>query len=211
MKFFELMQGWADSACAEWGYPSITADQLAGVPERLPLGLQALIEKGHDDGAIKTVGLRFTLAGLPDGIGPYAWLSKDPRHVPAVNWEYLVQAAEYVRVHGQSAPLGFKVLAEDRLMDITVERDGTMLWYIEVKEKAADLPLLAERIAAYGAAGVDLEVADRGNDPLQKARYLVRYRPRYFSLTAIGMRLDYRSEYVSQTTFRLIPDMVPLP
>ena len=211
MTFSELLQAWVDAACDEWRYPSVTADQLAGVPDRLPLGLQALIEKGHEDGAIKTVGLRFTLAGLPDGKGPYAWLSQDTRKVPAVNWEYLVQAAEYVRVHSQLEPLGFSVSAEDRLMDITVERDGALLWYIEVKEKAADLPRLAERIAAYGAAGVDLDVADPGNDPLQKAKYLVRHRPRYFSLTAIGMTLNYRSEYQSEATFRLVPDMVPLP
>ena len=45
------------------------------------------------------------------------------------------------RVHEQLAPLGYRVLVEDRLMDVTVERDGHLLWYIEVKEKAAALRL----------------------------------------------------------------------
>lgn len=133
------------------------------------------------------------------------------RKVPAVNWEYLVQAAEYVRVHEQLAPLGYRVLVEDRLMDITVERDGRLLWYIEVKEKAADLPDFAERIAAYGKGGIDLALSDRGNDAQQKAKYLVRYRPQFFTLTAIGMTLDYRVTYGESTTFRLLLDIVPLP
>lgn len=211
MTFRDLLQQWVDAACQEWGYPPTTVEQLAGVPDRLPVGLQALIEKGHDRALITSTGPRFTLSGLPPGKGPYAWLSKDKRQVPAVNWEYLVQAAEYVRVHEQLAPLGYRVLVEDRLMDITVERDGRLLWYIEVKEKAADLPDFAERIAAYGKGGIDLALSDRGNDAQQKAKYLVRYRPQFFTLTAIGMTLDYRVTYGESTTFRLLPDIVPLP
>lgn len=211
MKFTELLQVWVNAACQEWNYPQTTIEQIAGVPDRLPLGLQTLITKGHAGGLITSTGLRFTLTGLPAGKGPYAWLSKDERRVPAVNWEYLVQAAEYVRVHEQLAPLGYLVLVEDRLMDITVVRDGNLLWYIEVKEKAAGLPTLAERIAGYGAAGVDPDRADRGNDALQKAGYLLRYRPEYFTITAIGMALNYRVNYEEPTYFRLLPDLVPLP
>jgi hypothetical protein len=171
MTFHDLLQEWVDAACQEWGYPETTVEGLAGVPDRLPSGLQALIEKGHNKGLITSTGLRFTLSGLPPGKGPYAWLSKDKRLVPTVNWEYLVQAAEYVRIHEQLAPLGHRVLVEDRLMDITVERDGHLLWYIEIKEKAADLSGFAERIALCGKAGVDLTLSDRGNDALQKAKY----------------------------------------
>lgn len=96
MTFGDLLQQWVDAACEEWDYPRTTIDRLEGVPNRLPTGLQSLIAKGHDTGLITSTGLRFTLSGLPPGKGPYAWLSKDKRQVPAVNWEYLVQAAEYV-------------------------------------------------------------------------------------------------------------------
>jgi len=39
----------------------------------------------------------------------------------------------------------------------------------------------------------------------------VRYRPQYLTLTAIGMSLHYRVVYGTEESFRLAPDMVPLP
>ena len=154
----------------------------------------------------------FTLAGLPAGKGPYQWLGRDSaRKVPAVLWEYFVQVAEYVRISQQLAPLGYQVLVEDRLMDITVTRDDQLLWYVEVKERADDLPEFTAKIASYGEAGVDLTAPSRGDDALAKAQYLMRYRPHFFSVTAIGLTFHFRTKYDRSFHFTLVPDLVPLP
>jgi hypothetical protein len=58
-----------------------------------------------------------------------------------VNWEYLVQAAEYTWVYAAVSPKGYLIAVEDRLMDITVsDADGALRWYIEAKERATDVP-----------------------------------------------------------------------
>ncbi len=127
-----------------------------------------------------------------------------------MHWEYLVQAAEYARVCRALALREYIIAVEDRLMDITVsEASGRLRWYLEVKEKAAELQRFVADVRGYGAAGVDLDAPDRGNDALRKAKYLVRYRPEYFSVSAIGIRLDFG---VTQhgNGFRLVEDMVPL-
>ncbi len=127
-----------------------------------------------------------------------------------MHWEYLVQAAEYARVYRALALREYIIAVEDRLMDITVsEASGRLRWYLEVKEKAAELQRFVADVRGYGAAGVDLDAPDRGNDALRKAKYLVRYRPEYFSVSAIGIRLDFG---VTQhgNGFRLVEDMVPL-
>jgi hypothetical protein len=57
------------------------------------------VAAGYQEGLIEPIGeYRFTLRGLPRGKGPYAWVSRNEQaqaQAPAVNWEYLVQAAEY--------------------------------------------------------------------------------------------------------------------
>ena len=210
--FPTLLQEWCDAACTEVGYPSADATSLPGVTKRLPAGLRTLIEQGHDRGLITSSGLRFTLAGLPAGKGPYQWLGRDSaRQAPAVLWEYFVQAAEYVRISQQLAALGYQVLVEDRLMDITVTRDDQLLWYVEVKERADDLPEFTAKIATHGQVGVDLTASSRGDDALPKAQYLMRYRPRFFSVTAIGLTVHFRTEYDGSSHFTLAPDLVPLP
>jgi hypothetical protein len=156
-------------------------------------------------------GYRFTLRGFPPGKGPYAWVSRHQAHAPAMNWEYLVQAAEYARVYAALSSKGFLVAVEDRLMDITVsDSDGKLLWYIEAEERAADVPAFVERLGRYGRTGVDLDAPDRNNDPLRKAKYVLRYRPQYLSVSSIGLRRDLQISYSAENRFALIDDMVPL-
>ena len=95
-------------------------------------------------------------------------------------------------------------------MDITVSSaSGELLWYLEVKEKASDVSAFMQDIERHGTVGVDLDAADRGNDALRKAKYLIQYRPMYFSVSAIGIRIDRQVSYESGSRFRLMPDMVP--
>jgi hypothetical protein len=111
---------------------------------------------------------------------------------------------------GRSAK-GYLIAAEDRLMDITVsDPDGALRWYIEVKERAIDVPGLVDRIGTYGHEGVELNAPDRGNDALRKAKYLIWYRPVYLSVSAIGLRRDFQVAYAAGNRFALIDDMVPL-
>jgi hypothetical protein len=57
-------------------------------------------------------------------------------------------------------------------------------------------------------ACVEFEAADRGNDPLRKAKYLLRRLPPYFSAIAIGCRLDFSVLYEGDG-FELVEDLVP--
>ncbi|NEA24619.1 hypothetical protein [Actinomadura bangladeshensis] len=81
---------------------------------------------------------------------------------------------------------------------------------VPVKERAIDVPGLVDRIGAYGRDGVDVNAPDRGNDALRKAKYLVWYRPLYFSVSAIGLRRDFQVVYAAGDRFVLVDDMIPL-
>lgn len=209
----DLIRGWVAAACREWSYPEVAEPYFDAVYSRLPAGVRSLVASGHREGLIEPVGgYRFTLQGLPAGKGPYAWVSRNDRaQVPGLNWEYLAQAAEYARVHRSLSGKGYLIAVEDRLMDITVsDLDGVLHWYIEVKERALEVPALADRIGTYGREGVDVNVPDRGNDALRKAKYLIWYRPHYFSVSAIGLRRDFQVAYTAENRFILIDDMIPL-
>jgi hypothetical protein len=208
--FDELAAGWVAAAAADFGYPPPSPDFGDALADRLPAGLRQAVADGVERGAIVPVeGHRFTVVGLAPGKGPYALFSKSKREVPAPNWEYFVQAAEYARLHrlleGSGLVLGF----EDGLMDISVRRDGEVVWCIEVKEKATDLDRLATDVASH-ADGIDTERPDRHDDGLRKAKYLLEFRPAWLSLVAIGRRHDYEVTYPADGRFRLRPDLVPL-
>ena len=83
-----------------------------------------------------------------------------------------------------------------------------MAWCIEVKEKADALKPLLDGMRRCGR-GIDGDRDDRNDDPLRKAKYLVRRRPPYFSLVAIGCRLDFSVTY-TEHGFSLTEDLVPI-
>jgi hypothetical protein len=207
--FEQLVLAWGSAACEDWGYPPLQPEWLRSLLRRLPTGLRQAVVDGVDVGTIHVVdGHRFSLAGLKPGKGPYAFFSRSASRAPAPNWEYFVQAAEYVRVARAVAPRGLRVDFEDDLMDVSVYDADRVLWCIEVKERAADLnPLLAGM--RRGAQHVDPSAPDRHNDPLRKSKYLMRHRPSYFSLVAIGSRLDFSVSYTADG-FELTEDLVPV-
>jgi hypothetical protein len=211
--FDDLMRQSVLAACHEWGYPAPDDSWYEKLNKRLPSGLRFLFERGLDSGLLRMVdGFRFTMRDLPKGKGPYVLYSKSTStQVPAPNWEYLVQAVDYVRVHENLAPKGYVIGVEDKLMDVTV-RDPRreLLWYIESKEKRTDLTKLVADIRNWGIRGVDLEIDDRGKDGLRKAKYLILNRPPYFSGSAIGIRLDFAVSYRGTDRFDLIEDAVPI-
>jgi hypothetical protein len=207
--FESLILAWADSAAGEWGYPPLPDGWLGGVLGRLPGGLRVTLSESVERGVILVQGHSFTLAGLTPGKGPYAFFSRSSKGVPAPNWEYFVQAAEYGRLRAAVEGRGYRVDFEDDLMDVSVyDPAGQLLWCIEVKEKAKDLESLLTGIRNYGHS-LDSSIPDRHNDALRKAKYLLRQRPPYFSLVAIGRRLDFSVSY-DQEGFVLVEDLVPI-
>jgi hypothetical protein len=110
--------------------------------------------------------------------------------VPAPNWEYFVQAAEYGRVARAVEPQGLRVDFEDDLMEISVYEADRVVWCIEVKETARDLRSLLLGVRRE-CGHVDMSAPDRHNDPLRKSKYILRHRPSYFPMVAIGQRLDF--------------------
>lgn len=207
-----VLQSAVSAACAEWTYPEPGESWHLELKRRIPLGVRELFGHGLEIGVLKMVdGFRFTMTDLPHGKGPYALLSRSPTKIPSFNWEYVVQAVDYVRAHSLLAKQGYRIGVEDNLMDVTVrDSAGDLLWYIESKESAAELLTLVSEIKNWGRVGVDLSLPDRGKDGLRKAKYIVQHRPRYFSGSAIGMRLDFSVTYTSENQFALQEDVIPL-
>jgi hypothetical protein len=92
-------------------------------------------------------------------------------------------------------------------MDLSVYDSDTVLWCVEVKEKASQLASLLEGIRA-NASAVDFDRQDRHDNALRKSKYLVRHRPPYFSLMAIGQRLDFSVAH-HNGGFALTHDLIP--
>lgn len=113
-------------------------------------------------------------------------------------WELHVQLADYSRIRTVAERHNLTTRLEDQLMDITVYAGSKLLLYVENKSKKEDALRLLERMKENGKTGFDLEDQDKGNDPLRKAKYLVRdgARPQYFALSAIGLEQVFRVEYL---------------
>jgi hypothetical protein len=187
--------------------PRVLESWSGMVERRLPPGLRALVADGVGRGMVEVVGHRFRPVDLPENKGPYAFLSRSAAKRPALNWEYFVQLAEYLRIREAVVRHGLSVSFEDALMDVTVRRDTELLWAVEVKEQAQQLSVLLDQLREH-APSVDLGAPDRGNDPLRKAKYLSTHRPPYFSLVAIGERRDFSVTY-TENGFLLREDLVP--
>jgi hypothetical protein len=154
-------------------------------------------------------GYTFLLKGLAPNKGPYHWFSRfASERRPNPNWEYYVQVAEYVRLSNALAGRGYELTFEDDLMDVGIYRDGQLVVCCEIKEKSSQAVRLVSRMRAYQSR-VDLSEPDRGNDALRKAKYLVRKRPKYFYLVAIGARFEFSVLYPHEYSFELREDLLP--
>lgn len=168
-----------------------------------------MLAEGIAEGIIVPAGRVFTLKGLAPGKGPYAWFSRyNAERRPNPNWEYYIQAAQFVRLSRLAPVLDFTVNFEDELMDLAIYRNQTLVTYIEVKERAAELERLVADIRSHEQA-IDFSVPDRHNDALRKAKYIARRKPAFFCGAAIGVRFDYRVEYPDGKAFELVPDLAP--
>ncbi|OGO22775.1 MAG: hypothetical protein A2144_10545 [Chloroflexi bacterium RBG_16_50_9] len=210
-EFDKHFRSWVAAACEKWKYPMPSDKYYTKVYERIPEGLRTLLSFGVTDGLIiPKEGYRFTLKGLPTAKGPYSWFSQNraPKE-PAPNWEYFVQVAEFIRIHATATERGLSGSFEDDTMDIALYQGGRLYVYCEVKEKTSQIQELIKGIKAY-QSNVDLAASDRGNDPLRKAKCIVKRRPEYFVGVAIGARFEYRVIYPDDRSFQFVRDVVPL-
>lgn len=93
-------------------------------------------------------------------------------------------------------------------MDIGVYRDSRLVLCCEVKETPLQASRLVSAVKNY-EGGVDWTAPDRGNDPLRKAKYLLKHKPSYFSVVAIGVRHEF-SVSTTEEGFHFEPDIVPI-
>ena len=158
--------------------------------KRLPAGLRTLIEQGHDRGLITQLGgLRFTLwPGCRQArVHTSGWagtaLDRCRRCCGSTSSKPPNTCASPSNLHRS----GIRFSVEDRLMDITVTRDDLLLWYVEVKERARRPARVHREDRRLMDRSAWTPPLSRGDDALAKAQYLMRYRPRFFSVTAIGL------------------------
>jgi hypothetical protein len=83
--------------------------------------------------------------------------------------------------------------------------------YVEHKTTRALATKLLKRMRQYGDSGFSLDDPDRGDDPLRKAKYLVRSdsHPIYFGISAVDYRQLFKVEYLDGNRFKLIEDARP--
>ena len=207
--FEDSFQRWTQIACDEWGYDMVPDVYYEKVFNRLPHGLRCLLGYGIKSGLIKQNGKEFTLQGLDEKKGPYNWLSRDScKKEPAVNWEYCVHVAEYVRLYELADRNKLHLTFEDDSMDIALYNNGTLIVCCEVKEKTSELMKILQGIRIVEQE-IDFNVNDRQNDFQKEGKYIVKNRPKYFYLISIGTKLEFRVEYPKDKAFLLKDDFIP--
>lgn len=207
--FEESFRKWTEIACKEWRYETPSDDYYERVRKRLPAGLRSILGYGIDKGFIVEHGKEFSLKGLPEDKGPYNWLSRyTAKRQPSPNWEYCVQVAEYVRLFELAQRNGLLLTFEDDLMDLALYRGEELIVCCEVKEKNSQLMNLLRGIKSFQDE-VDFSLHDRHNDPLRKAKYIVKRRPDYFYLISIGTKLEFSVTFPEGKAFLLHRDFIP--
>jgi hypothetical protein len=94
-------------------------------------------------------------------------------------------------------------------MDIALYQHDKLIIYYEVKERINQIGELIKGIKVY-QSNVDLASPDYGNDPLRKAKCIVKRKPEYVVGVAIGARFEFRVIHLNDKSFQLIKDVVPL-
>lgn len=117
--------------------------------------------------------------------------------------------AEYIRLYeafqGRDLILSF----EDELMDIGIYKKRKLWVCCEIKEKSTQAQNLIRGIRKYENSN-EFPDSDRGNDPLRKAKYILKLRPEYFYVVSIGRRFEFKVNYPTNSQFELIEDLIPL-
>jgi hypothetical protein len=134
--------------------------------------------------------------GRPESSAGMTMLSRVGGGKVAPCWEYYLQLSDYCQLMPVSIARNLTVRLEDQLMDIAVWRDQHfLLLYIENKLSAATAANLLKKLITIGQSGFNLDDPDIGNDPLRKAKYIMRARPENFALRAIDYEKLFSVEF----------------
>lgn len=208
-EFEKQFRGWVKFACEEWKFPEPSQEYYLKIINRLPYGLQSLIIQGIKENLIILDGKNFFIKSKSSQRGPYNWFSKFlSNKEPAPNWEWFIHAAEFVRFSHIANVNNLTAIFEDDLMDIALYKNKKLVVCCEVKEKANQLQKLIKGIKTY-KNNIDFTINDRGNDPLRKAKYIIKRKPEYFCGVAIGARFEFKVNYPNINSFELTEDVIP--
>ena len=207
--FSRAFAEWTRTFLLDRRLPPISASEYEAFHRRfrlrVPEDVCALIGSGLRQGLLSTVR------------GFFVHLNTDPRKLatqyvfhgreaPHPCWELYVQLAEAVRWAAIATELRLDLKMEDRLMDVTLSHDETLVVYVEAKVDPLDADALVRGVTEYGRIGVpaaESVVGAKLPDALKKARYLTRHRPKIFSVRALGYATDWYVIYVNENGFAL--------
>jgi hypothetical protein len=153
--------------------------------------------RGIDNGLIDVSGHNFQVCSRTV---PYNFFG--------FNREYIVQIAAYVLLITDYEYPKNSCDVEYHLMDVVVFRDKQAYIYCEAKNTKKDADSLLKEMTKY-SENVPMDAEDRGNDPLRKAKYLIKDKPKYFWLISAESRQAFSVEH-GKYSFKLIPaDDIP--
>jgi hypothetical protein len=207
--FQKDFRAWVAAFCQTRNYNDPNQSWYDSTYKRLGDGLQAVLHAGIQQGVIiPTQGYKFTLRGhVPSKA--YTWFSKrNPSGPPYVNWEYFIQAAEYARLWPLATDSGYQIKFEHDRMDIAVISGIHVVTCIEVKESVRRLDDLVKTVRTLGKKGIP-PIRGRDEDPIQKAQYLLKHKPKYFAAVSIGKRYEFSITYEHKERFALLEDLIP--
>lgn len=207
-EFDHLYRTWCNEAHLAAGYSSRFLEYGGRVSETC----RAWVVRAVQLGLCIPIPGRAQFRISEEGGRRFSWFSNNRSDgTIGPNWEYFPHVgalAEFVLRYHYPA----RCLAFDRgiAADIIAWKDGKAGLMVEVKEKRDVARNLTTNLANSFVHGVPMDIPDRKNDPLRKAKYITNERPTYFATYAMaGIDQVFRVEYT--TGGFLLKEMNSLP
>jgi hypothetical protein len=209
-EFDRRFREWVNDACSKWDYPEPLQEYYDRFDAKIPEEYQRSVVQAIDEGLVISKGLHFQVKDGRGVHGPYQWFSRNRDMRPGPNWEYFIEVPEFLRYQHLASKHGMKAFFESpEEVDVSLrDRSNKTVLICEVKVNPDSILKILSGLKEYERK-VDMIVGDRGNDPLRKAKYIVRTRPDWFCLAAIGSHRDFRVTYPDGYDFRLSEQSIP--
>jgi hypothetical protein len=220
--FDSHLRNWVKAACRQWGYEDPSENYYSKFYETIPSYIQNLILRGIEKGLIEPLHEGSTvrvMGGSPGRLTQLFNRTGRKEHFPDPNWKAFVHLAEFVHLHELASPQDLIVEFDLNSMDLALWKGEACEYYGDVKGDEAEVKRLVELIERRQKMplpprefGEDGKIR-REDDGLTKARQLIKYRPKGFSIITKGehesFRVDYLVEYPEDDVFELIPEKSP--
>ena len=178
-------------ACREWGENPPDETYYEHIRERLGQTTAEWIGVGLETGLITEDACHYRLGSCAGNRRSQQWITRERSNGgPGCSWNHLAQAACYVRLWKPCSEYGLEIRYKDGPIDLTVARDGEILWCLEAGEKLTDLkPHLNDVVKCARTlsrdAGTPLDLIR------QKAGYIVERQPQFLSCVALDGQQDF--------------------